>query len=178
MRHPGGRLIPDRNLWFERIERLYARTGKSTIPCHQACPDLLCETGDAEQVLFLPYELTYIQGQMALTSNPFESVLLDGVSYGYMSGARACPYFQSPDCLNHDLRPFDCRSFPILPRFTSNGSVAFHLSPYCPLSRGHDPHFTRLFTSLWKDLAPHLPEAWKAHYNSLYRPPTLIPLSS
>jgi Fe-S-cluster containining protein len=161
----GGCLIPDRNIWFRIIADLYSRTSQTIIPCHNACPDLLCETTDAEQVLFLPYELNYIQDQLKLFSNPFEAVALNGPAYGFMSGICDCPYFKSPECLIHNLRPFDCRSFPILPIFNPDGSVDFQVSPYCPLSCKLAPDFFQLITSRWRDITPRLPEAWKVYYN-------------
>ncbi len=166
MRHPGGHLTLDRTSWFAEIESLYVQTSQATLPCQPACSDLFCESGNAEQVLFLPYELEYIREKLNLLSNPFESVPLDGVAYGFMTGFRDCPYFKGPDCLIHNLRPFDCRSFPILPRFDPGGSVDFKLSAYCPLSRSLDSQFIGLITSCWKDLAPYLPEPWKAYYNA------------
>jgi Fe-S-cluster containining protein len=177
MRHPGGLLIAGRKSWFKIIENLYARTRQAVLPCHRTCPDLLCETTDSEQALFLPYELEYIQNQLHLTSNPFETILLGNQTYGYMSGKRDCPYFKPPDCQIHDLRPFDCRSFPILPRFDPKGSVHFFLSPYCPLSDKTGTQFLRLIMSSWQGLASDLPGAWKDHYNRLYLAINLIPVS-
>lgn len=132
MRHPGGLLIAGRKSWFKIIENLYTRTCQTFLPCHQVCPDLLCETTDSEQVLFLPYELEYIQNQLRLTSNPFETILLSNQTYGYMSGKRECPYFKSPHCQIHDLRPFDCRSFPNPTEVRSQRVGAFLPLPLLP----------------------------------------------
>lgn len=165
MRYSGGCLIPYRNIWFRIIADLYSRTSQAVIPCHHACPDLLCETTDAEQVFFLPYELEYIQDQLNFFSNPFEAVALNGTVYVFMSGIRDCPYFKSPECLIHNLRPFDCRSFPILPIFNPDGSVEFQVSPYCPLPCKLAPEYFQLITSGWRDITPRLPQAWKVYYN-------------
>ena len=177
MRYPGGFLIAGCEAWFRIIEDLYARTRQAFLPCHRACPDLLCETTDSERVLFLPSELEYIRNQLRLPSDPFETVLIGNQTYGYMSGKRDCPYFKSPHCQIHDFRPFDCRSFPILPRFDPKGSVDFFLSPYCPLSDKTGTQFIRLITSCWEGLASDLPGAWKDHYNLLYPATNLIPVS-
>jgi len=138
------------------------------MPCCEACPSLDCEAGDAEQVLFLPYEMEFILERLKLPVNPFETVTLEGMAYGFMSGSRDCSFFKTPDCQIHDLRPYDCRSFPILPEFLPDGKVEFRWASYCPLSRKLKPRLVELFTSCWLDLATHLPQAWKSHYNALY----------
>jgi len=153
--------------WFELIKEIHSLTGSVLLPCMESCDGRCEETGE-ETVLFLPYELEYILEKWGILKNPFDLVEIDRVVYGTMGYLRSYSCLSQNKCLIHPFRPFDCRSFPILPKFREKG-IDFFLAEYCPLKFSLPSEFISIVTSCWNLLEGELPPSWKSHYNSLCR---------
>jgi len=154
----------------ERIDEVYRLTEEAVIDCASSCNGA-CETQMSETVLFLPYELEYIREKIGLpeAENPFQQIELPSGRYGTMDYHRNCPFLLYKGCGIRPFRPFDCRSFPLYPRFSESpsGPVEFYRAPYCPLKADLSPRYVECILEAWRILLPHLPPDWKAHYNSV-----------
>jgi Fe-S-cluster containining protein len=82
-----------------------------------------------------------------------------------IAGCRQCPFFQGHRCAIHPHRPVDCRTYPMVPVF-GDTTIQFRVSGVCPKRAGMDEPFIRLMTGVWQRLTPHLPEAWRKHFNA------------
>ena len=157
-----------RDEMFSLIERVYRLTEPAVMDCAGSC-DGACETRMPETVLFLPYELEYILDKLGAKESPFQEIKLPSGRYGMMDYHRNCPFLLYKGCDIRPFRPFDCRSFPIYPRFPDSAvpSVEFYLAPYCPLKENLTPQYIQCIKESWETLLPHLPSDWKTFYNSL-----------
>lgn len=154
--------------FFQLIERVYRLSEPAVMDCAGSC-DGACETKMTETVLFLPFELEYILDKEGLQENPFQEVQLPSGRYGMMDYHQNCPFLIYKGCGIRPVRPFDCRSFPIYPRFSGSAldCLEFHLAPYCPLKAKLSASYIDYIVEGWKILLPHLPPDWKDFYNSL-----------
>jgi Fe-S-cluster containining protein len=164
--------------WFALLAQIYQETEArvSELPCFDYCPDSICERD--EKVFFLPFEMEFIAERTGLDLKstgafwrlkiPVLSGSADGqsVSIGLKDRHRICPFLNEDNaCALHRNRPFDCRSFPLLPTFYSDGSTSFELREYCPLVQVLDlKYFIELYKRLWGFLSPRLPMGWKYLY--------------
>ncbi|MDH7498866.1 MAG: hypothetical protein QHH30_00575 [candidate division NC10 bacterium] len=154
--------------FFQLIEKVYRVSEPAVMDCAGSC-DGACETQMAETVLFLPFELEYILAHAGLKGNPFQEVQLPSGRYGMMDYHRNCPFLIYKGCGIRPFRPFDCRSFPISPRFPDAplDPLEFYLAPYCPLRDRLSAPYIDCILEGWRILSPHLPSDWKQFYNSV-----------
>jgi Fe-S-cluster containining protein len=154
--------------YSELIEEVYRLSEPAVIDCAGSCNGS-CETERTETVLFLPYELEYILERAGLKENPFQEARLLSGRYGMMDYHRNCPFLLYKGCGIRPLRPFDCRSFPIVPRFPDSplASLEFYLAPYCPLKDRLSASYIDCIVGAWEMLMPHLPPDWREFYNSI-----------
>jgi len=170
-----------RTEWFTLIDRLYDETKKSSLPCSEYCPNCLCEKD--EKVYFLPFEMEYISeitgidlkasGFFWTMDIPYQG---QNLPIALKSKQQICPLLSEDNqCTIHENRPFDCRSFPLMPVF-NNEQLSFELEIYCPLVNvqvdAQLKHFIKLYTRLWTSLVRRLPDSWKYLY---WHSSTLIP---
>lgn len=137
------------------------------------CTTQDCELSEGGEVaILLPDEDKFIYSRLAKLDSKvsMESVKLLSICNGL------CPFLKGSMCSIHSDRPFDCRSYPIVPRFGDNDSVEFTLSTLCP----HRAHITESFASTminsWGMLFPLLTQEWRDNYMSVQ--PDLEPLPS
>jgi len=154
--------------FFQLIEKVYRLSEPAVMDCAGSC-DGTCETKMTETVLFLPFELEYILASAGLKENPFQEVQLPSGRYGMMDYHQNCPFLEYKGCGIRPLRPFDCRSFPISPRFPDSplAPLEFYLATYCPLKDNLSAPYIDGILEGWKILLPHLPSDWKHFYNSI-----------
>ncbi|MEW6685968.1 MAG: hypothetical protein AB1393_07165 [Candidatus Edwardsbacteria bacterium] len=171
--------MDNKQKWYELIERVYKITSKATMPCVEVCPTGACEAvGSGELVVFLPYEMEYINEKIKATENKFTLKEIDGFIYGTMPDTVPCPFLSGKECSIRAFRPFDCRSFPLLPRFhLDKKGMEFFLIDYCPLKDKLSKEFIKRIIKAWKLLEPELPLVWKKFYNLIcqYGKPLLSP---
>ena len=157
-----------KNEMFALIEKVYRLTEPAVMDCAGSC-DGACETKMTETVLFLPHELEYIMERVGLKESPFQEIGLPSGRYGMMGYEKNCPFLLYKGCDIRPFRPFDCRSFPICPRFpdSSRDPVEFYLAAYCPLKDNLSSEYIACIKKSWEILLPHLPSDWKRFYNSI-----------
>ncbi len=101
--------------------------------------------------------------------------------YHYQPLGFICTMLQSSGtCQLYHKRPFDCRSFPIVPRFSldKDNSIEFFLAnSYCPILKTLPSSFIKTTVECWISVAEDLPLEWKKMYNGLnqhcYTNPTI-----
>ncbi len=137
------------------------------------CTTQDCELSEGGEVaILLPDEDKFIYSRLAKIDQKvsMESVKLLSICNGL------CPSLKGSMCSIHSDRPFDCRSYPIVPRFGTDGTIEFTLSTLCP----HRAAITKTFASTmirsWGMLFPLLDKEWRANYMSVQ--PELEPLPS
>lgn len=136
--------------------------------CPPSCQD--CEPN--ESLMLLPFEEEIIAERLRAARKEPVTFRQDASGYLVEQDNHICTMLNlSGTCLIYDHRPLDCRSFPVVPRFSlSNDDVAFYLAnTYCPL--GKTPSllpdgFIPDVEKMWRLLAPMIELSWKAEYNS------------
>jgi len=164
---------PPGEAWRARVRRIHQATAHAELPCAEVCPEARCETEGDEGVLFLPYEHEVVSEYLGRDITEIESVHLMELStlslpVVYLDGESPCPFLTANlRCSIHDARPFDCRSYPVMPIFEANGRVLFYQAypKDCPLGGKVSDDFRELMESLWREVNPHLPQEWKRFYN-------------
>ena len=76
-----------------------------------------------------------------------------------------CKYFTQGKCGIHEIRPIDCRSFPIIPYF-EKGKMNFLLTYFCPAAKSVDKTFIQQTIKMWKDANP--PAEWLKEYSKKF----------
>lgn len=165
-----------RETWRTRVQHIHQATAHAGLPCFEVCPEARCETEGDEGVLFLPYEHEVASEYLDRDTTEMEGVYTlelttatgESLPVVALSGERRCP-FLTPDlrCGIHEARPFDCRSYPVMPIFEADGRVLFYQAyfKHCPLGGKVSDEFRELMERLWREVNPHLPWEWKRFYN-------------
>lgn len=167
---------PSKEELFKVYDEAYALTAEAELPCWTFCQGL-CE--EKENAYFLPWEEEYIARRLGLGPEAFPEVTeRDGPVNAMVSITpqglvpRHCPFDLLDKgvhhCTIHDVRPLDCRSFPVFPVYDPGqpaSGIAFYIADYCPIHQGIPAKFARLITGAWGLLAPHLPDWWWRSYN-------------
>lgn len=172
-------IIEPKKHWFILLEYLYKETHTivSELPCLQYCPECICEKQVREKIYFLPFEIEFIQHKTGIgfdrRLNHFWTIELptsitQTLSIGLKSKLQDCPFLsETNQCTVYKNRPFDCRSFPLMPIFTKD-TVDFELEEYCPLVNAEYifllNDFVILYKRLWRLLEKRLPISWKVMY--------------
>jgi Fe-S-cluster containining protein len=155
-----------KNQMLAKIAYIYKLTDEFSGSCPHACN--LCE--NRESLMLLPHEEELIQDNSGKKdqSNMF---LKNCYGYYYQPLGFSCPRLHSSGaCKMYNKRPFDCRSFPVIPRFRldKDNSIEFFLSnPYCPILQNLSNDFIKITIECWQYIAENLPIDWKATYNEL-----------
>jgi Fe-S-cluster containining protein len=123
--------------------------------------------------IMLPFELEYLLSRTnidasALQRAPVEIANGLTIEIGFVTSAIRCPFLTADyRCGIHDNRPMDCRSFPLIPVFGSDGSLGFRIDTDCPSESTFAVEYQDRMKSVWQDLLPHLPMAYRMVYNRL-----------
>lgn len=158
---------------FKVYERVYAIMVNSDLPCFSVC-DGICE--NVESAYFLPFEDEFIQEKLGLSENPFKETQNFSEKINSMvsidekgSVEKHCPFSVNQVCTIHEVRPMDCRSFPIFPYFEQKERVQgmqFFVVDYCPIYSKLPKSFVESTVEAWRILFPYLPSWWWREYNS------------
>ncbi len=155
-----------KNQTLARLAHIYKLTDEFSGMCPKTCA--LCE--NRESLMLLPYEEELIQDNSGKIdqNNMF---LKDRCGYYYQPLGFSCPMLHSSGtCKMYHKRPFDCRSFPVVPRFQldKGNSIDFFLAnPYCPLLQNLSSDFIKITIECWRYFAENLSSDWKTSYNKL-----------
>ncbi len=155
-----------KNQMLVRLAYIYKLTDEFSGMCPPACT--LCE--NRETLMLLPYEEELIQDNSGKKDRS-KMFLKNDCGYYYQPFGFSCPMLHSSGtCKVYHKRPFDCRSFPIVPRFQldNDNSIEFFLAnPYCPILQDLSRNFIKITSESWQYIAENLPFDWKATYNKL-----------
>jgi Fe-S-cluster containining protein len=155
-----------KNQMLVRLAYIYKLTDEFSGMCPPACT--LCE--NRESLMLLPYEEELIQDNSGKKgqSNIF---LKNDCGYYYQPLGFSCPMLHSSgSCKMYNKRPFDCRSFPVVPRFQldKDNSIEFFLAnSYCPQLQNLSSKFIKITIECWRYIAENLSSEWKTTYNKL-----------
>jgi Fe-S-cluster containining protein len=164
--------IKDHIKYFEIYDELYELTDAAgELEICQKCLDIPCELSKKERVTFLPYEELYIQNRYSERGAISRSCATKGITT-----RGACPFLNSGRCNLHQLRPIDCRSYPLTPFFGSEKTWQLKISPVCQYASMIPNSFVDLMLGVWGRLVPHLDLKWRISYNK--RQPLLKDLFS
>ncbi|GEM_PF-1258233 len=166
-------IVPDR----ERLFRKFALAYRLTEPFSGICPDDCRKCEERESLMLLPYEDEFIKSQLAEQAGRFpanfpRAVVTVGrcrLNVGYAAGdAEPCPMLEQSTgfCTIYSARPFDCRSFPLVPYFRADGGVDFKLARYCPIATKVSEEFISVTRRMWETFMEDLPMGWRRLYNS------------
>ncbi len=149
-----------------KIAYIYKLTDTFSGSCPHACN--LCE--NRESLMLLPYEEELIQDSSGKRDQS-SMFLKNCYGYYYQPLGFSCPRLHSSGtCKMYHKRPFDCRSFPVIPRFQldDNNSIEFFLAnPYCPILQDLSNNFIITTIKCWQYIAENLSSDWKITYNEL-----------
>jgi Fe-S-cluster containining protein len=165
--------------WFARLERLIAvceALPPSGMRCLTHCTAMCCPRVKMRHmnrneiaspvVVLLPFEMEYIIEHVGGEPGNFRlmPVELSGdvsIQVGMLDLSNPCPFLR-PDfrCGIYDRRPFDCRTFPLLPRLNAFGHIAWDYGQNCPSLHSINPAFDRQIRAVWEELHEILPRTW------------------
>lgn len=155
----------NKNQICSKLANIYKTTEQFSGMCPSECT--LCENREA--LMLLPYEEEFINENTGKKQK--EMFLKNCCGYNYQPLGFPCTMLQSSGtCQVYHKRPFDCRSFPIVPRFSldKDDSIEFFLAnSYCPILKNLPSNFIKTTTESWIFIAEDLPLEWKKMYNSL-----------
>lgn len=122
------------------------------------CPCEAAESG--EHVTLLPYEAEYIACKLKKQGREDLALLINTISE-----AGICPFLKEDRCSIHNIRPIDCRSYPVVPKFDGI-DLSFAMSKACPhwMQINDNQKFVDLFKQVWIMLLPLLGKTWCEEY--------------
>jgi Fe-S-cluster containining protein len=153
---------------FLILDTVYAITRGASAEIEKCshCRGCPCETSEAgEYVTLIPDEAEYMAYRLRMAKRQDLASLVPEISE---SGI--CPFLKEERCSIHDVRPIDCRSYPLVPQFEGN-NIRFAMSKLCPYWMEIGDEFVRLFKRAWLMLSPLLDEAWRKQYAVRNRTP-------
>lgn len=170
--------------WFQRIESLHksATKEKDTLECASLCTARCCPQATAFKdpdyaighvAIMLPFEKEYILAKTHVTADQIQSTPVElapgvNIEIGFITSATPCPFLANGyQCGIHEIRPLDCRSFPLIPVFNTDESLSFRTDQDCPSIHTFSESFQKMFKKIWSDLLPELPMSYRSVYNEL-----------
>ena len=149
-------------LLFSKYSYIYELTEQFLDICPKVC--ILCE--EKENLLLLPYENEFINNRYINKKYTFHKTKL-----GYYSEPinKKCTMLSTDGrCKLHGNHPLDCRSFPLVPKFSikSPAKVDFFIADsYCPICNELPDNFVFINKKCWQFIAEDIPNKWKYLYN-------------
>jgi len=172
-----------RTTWFHRIEHLHQTvTENSGLECAARCTARCCPKSTTIQdpvhavghvAIMLPFEREYLLSKTGITQEQLQYAPLEitpdiNIDIGYITSAKPCPYLTADhECGIHSIRPLDCRSFPLIPFFNLDGTIAFRVDIECPSAKTLSAAHQEKLIGVWTDLLPELPMNYRILYNVL-----------
>ena len=170
--------------WIPLIQDLHQATTKENadLQCASLCTARCCPQVRSHQdpnyavghvAIMLPFELEYICDQTNTSIEQFETADFEysknfDLSIGYITNKKPCPFLTHDyKCGIHNIRPLDCRSFPLIPVFQANGELAYKMDNDCPSVEFLSNKYQNLLKNIWSELLGHLPMEYRMLYNAL-----------
>lgn len=163
--------LPSQSFFFNLYQRIYDLTDRPEcqlkICIH--CKKVPCEIKN-EKVVFLPLEEKFICHKLKQAGYEIKISKIKQIAY-----KKTCPFFDGRWCTIHKFRPFDCRSYPIIPMFDTVNSWNLSLSTNCPYCDDLPSAFIDIIKKAWRTIIPYLSPSWEIIYNKI-QPSTQIPV--
>ncbi|MFK5968543.1 MAG: YkgJ family cysteine cluster protein [Candidatus Marithrix sp.] len=173
-----------RAAWFQLIKTIHqSLTEDARLECATHCTARCCpkpialkrsESAIGHVAIMLPFEMEYILSKTNVCSTQFQHAslkLASGFSIidiGYITSAVPCPFLTyNNSCDIHNIRPLDCRSFPLIPIFNLDGTLTFRVDKECPSVNTFSATYQTRLKKIWEDLLPNLPMNYRILYNKL-----------
>lgn len=172
-----------RDHWFMLLNHFYEKSKKNSgLECAErcsarCCPKVKSERNCAEAIghvaIMLPFEREHILAKTTIKPEQLHSTRIDFVNgthidIGYITSSRPCPFLsENNHCQIYDIRPLDCRSFPLIPVFQCDGTLTFRMDTECPSVDTFSLSYKHDFQELWHELLPHLPMNYRLLFNAL-----------
>ena len=170
--------------WFVRIEYFYqAITELDNLQCLTRCSGRCCPQVMTDKppgyavagqiVILLPFELEYLLSTTNATRDQFGTMQIEilpdtPLDIGIINNQSLCPYLSSNNqCGIYLNRPFDCRSFPLVPIFGIQEKIRFEVEATCPSSSTLSSPFQLQMKKLWTEIQDVLPISYQQLYNDL-----------
>ncbi len=169
--------------WFQRLTTLYNSISESSgleceTRCHgRCCPKQKTAQNIAEAIghvaIMLPFEREYIIAQTGISPNLIQSIRIpfsnnNELDIGFITNDLPCPFLTKENhCAIYNIRPLDCRSFPLIPVFEEDGTLNFRVDNDCPSVITFSSSYRESFQYLWLELLPHLPMSYRMTFNDL-----------
>jgi len=173
-----------RTTWFQRIEYLHqASTENAGLECAtrcttaRCCPQAIARKDPTYAVghvaIMLPFEMEYILPQTNITLRQLQQAPLElapgiDIIIGFTTSSTPCPFLTADyKCGIHNIRPLDCRSFPLIPVFNLDGTMTFRVDTECPSAETFSADYQTKLKKVWEKLLPSLPMNYRMLYNQL-----------
>ncbi|PLX80000.1 MAG: hypothetical protein C0616_09450 [Desulfuromonas sp.] len=172
-----------RSAWFQRIDHLQQIvTENAGLECATRCTARCCPKSTAIQdpaqavghvAIMLPFEREYLLAKTGIPQEKLQYAPLElspdvNIGVGFITSAKPCPFLTADHgCSIHAIRPLDCRSFPLIPFFCSDGSIAFRVDIECPSAKTISAAFQARLMEIWRNLLPDMPMSYRMLYNKL-----------
>jgi Fe-S-cluster containining protein len=121
----------------------------------------------------LPFEMEYIFSKTHVEAKEIQHTpveLAPGITIdiGFITSAKPCPFLRdNHQCGIHEIRPLDCRSFPLIPEFNTDESLGFRVDKDCPSLHTFSNPYRDLLKNIWMGLLSKLPMNYRVLYNKL-----------
>jgi len=172
-----------REVWFRRIETVHqAAAGDSGLECASLCTGRCCPQAMASRdpdyqvghvAIMLPFEFEYLVARTGVASPAFQRAPLEltedvSIDVGFITTDSRCPFLTADfRCGIHDIRPLDCRSFPVIPVFGADGTLTFRFDNDCPSLRTLATSHRESLMAAWRGILDYLPMTYRSLYNRL-----------
>jgi len=169
--------------WFQLIEKLHhSITEKSALECATRCNARCCPKSRSSKrdnaavghvAIMLPFEREYILSKTNLNSEQLQHESIEFspgvfIDIGFMNSSKPCPFLTNTNkCGIYDIRPLDCRSFPLIPFFYQDETITFRVDAECPSANTFSATYQTQLIKVWQDFLPNLPMSYRMLYNEL-----------
>lgn len=169
--------------WFQRLTKLYHSISESSglqcdTRCHaRCCPKQKTAQNIADAIghvaIMLPFEREHIIAKTGITPQKIQTIRIPfleatHIDIGFITNELPCPFLSSGNqCSIYEIRPLDCRSFPLIPVFQDDGTLNFRMDNDCPSVITFSSSYKDAFKQLWVELLPHLPMSYRMTFNEL-----------
>lgn len=169
--------------WFKRISHLHQIiTEDAEMECATRCTARCCPQAIAIKdpdyavghvAIMLPFEMEFILSKTNFSLEQLQQTSIElspgiNIDIGYTTNKKPCPFLSAEyECSVHAIRPLDCRSFPLIPIFDIDGTIAFHIDTDCPSANTFSSSYQMKIIQIWEELLPVLPMSYRTLYNEL-----------
>jgi len=160
--------MKSREEWWNFFDLLAEAPFISGLNCQSSCKALCCPDNTLTPgkigsfVIFLPYEYEYIESKSSIEFNNLEMFwveIKDANTPIRIPWTRNCPFKKTYECSEYQLRPVDCKMFPILVNPSECGPE-FKLNEMCPILQNLNKDFYSYFQNAWVKIYTHIPSDW------------------